>query len=63
MLLFWGIPLFVVSNLFRGLYASLETDPCSLKRKLMLYTAKVKGDVMIKERLLFEPLESQYVEW
>lgn len=39
MLLFWGIPLFVVSNLFRGLYASLETDLCSLKRKLMLYTA------------------------
>lgn len=39
MLLFLGNPLFVASSLFRGLYASLETDPCSLKRKLMLYTA------------------------
>ena len=59
----FGASHFVVSNLFRGLYASQSTDLCSLKRKLMPYTAKVKGDVMIKERLLFEPLESQYVEW
>ena len=41
-----GIPLFVASSLFRGLCASQSTDPCSLKRKLMPYTAKVKGAVL-----------------
>ena len=43
--------------------SSMHSPAAFVHNKLMPYTAKVRGDLMIKRDLLFEPPDSQYVEW